>query len=73
MLSKILQILLLKIGKIAVRKLIIDKITGGFTSFLGNLVAERGGTVTANKPYIVGELVQNYLYQTKQEQCTKRN
>jgi len=42
--------------RIAVRKLIIDKITGGFTSFLGNLgFAERGGTVTANKPYIVGE------------------
>ncbi len=42
--------------RIAIRKLIIDKITGGFTSFLGNLgFAERGGTVTANKPYIVGE------------------
>ena len=28
----------------------------GFTSFLGNLgFAERGGTVTANRPYIVGE------------------
>ena len=42
--------------RIAVKKLIIDKITGGFTSFLGNLgFAERGGTVTANRPYIVGE------------------
>ncbi len=42
--------------RIAIRKLILDKITGGFTSFLGNLgFAERGGTVTANKPYIVGE------------------
>ena len=42
--------------RIAIRKLIIDKITGGFTSFLGNLgFKERGGTVTANKPYIVGE------------------
>ena len=42
--------------RIAIRKLIIDKITGGFTSFLGNLgFAERGGTVTANRPYLVGE------------------
>ena len=41
--------------RIAIRKLIIDKITGGFTSFLGGLGRERGGTVTANKPYIVGE------------------
>ena len=42
--------------RIAIRKLILDKITGGFTSFIGNLgFAERGGTVTANKPYIVGE------------------
>ena len=41
--------------KIIFRKLIIDKITGGFTSFLGGLGRERGGTVTANKPYIVGE------------------
>lgn len=42
--------------RIAIKKLIIDKITGGFTSFLGGLGGkERGGTVTANKPYIVGE------------------
>ncbi len=42
--------------RIAIRKLIIDKITGGFTSFLGGIGGkERGGTVTANKPYIVGE------------------
>ena len=42
--------------RIAIRKLIIDKITGGFTSFLGGLgKKERGGTVTANRPYLVGE------------------
>ena len=42
--------------RIAIRKLIIDKITGGFTSFLGNITGkERGGTVTANRPYLVGE------------------
>ncbi len=42
--------------RIAIRKLIVDKITGGFTSFLGGIGGkERGGTVTANKPYIVGE------------------
>ena len=42
--------------RIAVKKLIIDKITGGFTKFIGNITgAERGGTVTANRPYIVGE------------------
>lgn len=42
--------------RIAVKKLIIDKITGGFTKFIGNIAgAERGGTVTANRPYIVGE------------------
>ena len=42
--------------RIAIRKLIIDKITGGFTSFLGGLGGkERGGTVTANRPYLVGE------------------
>ena len=42
--------------RIAVKKLIIDKITGGFTSFLGGLGGkQRGGTVTANRPYIVGE------------------
>jgi len=41
--------------RIAVKKLIIDKITGGFTTFFGGLGKERGGTVTANKPYIVGE------------------
>ena len=45
--------------RIAIKKLIIDKITGGFTSFLGGLGgvkgAERGGTVTANRPYLVGE------------------
>ena len=42
--------------RIAVKKLIIDKITGGFTSFLGGLgKKERGGTVTANRPYLVGE------------------
>ncbi len=42
--------------RIAVRKLIIDKITGGFTSFLGNITGkQKGGTVTANRPYLVGE------------------
>ena len=42
--------------RIAIRKLIIDKITGGFTSFLGGIGGkERGGTVTANRPYLVGE------------------
>jgi hypothetical protein len=44
--------------RIAVKKLIIDKITGGFTSFLDVLSPkkkERGGTVTANRPYLVGE------------------
>ena len=42
--------------RIAIRKLIIDKITGGFTSFHGGLgKKERGGTVTANRPYLVGE------------------
>jgi len=42
--------------RIAVKKLIIDKITGGFTSFLGGFgKKERGGTVTANRPYLVGE------------------
>ena len=42
--------------RIAVQKLIIDRITGGFTSFLGNIgFAAKGGTVTGNKPYIVGE------------------
>ena len=42
--------------RIAVKKLIIDKITGGFTSFLGNITGkQKGGTVTANRPYLVGE------------------
>ena len=42
--------------RIAIRKLILDKITGGFTSFLGGIGGkERGGTVTANRPYLVGE------------------
>jgi len=42
--------------RIAIRKFIIDKITGGFGSLFSGLVGkERGGTVTANKPYIVGE------------------
>ena len=42
--------------RIAVKKLIVDKITGGFSSFLGNIgFAAKGGTVTGNKPYIVGE------------------
>ena len=55
--------------RIAIRKLIIDKITGGFTSFLGNLgFAERGGTVTQINLTSLAKLVQNYLYQTKQEQ-----
>ena len=42
--------------RIAVQKLIIEKITSGFTSFLSNLgFRQKGGTVTANRPYIVGE------------------
>jgi len=42
--------------RIAIRKLIIDQITGGFTSFLGNITGkQKGGTVTANRPYLVGE------------------
>ena len=42
--------------RIAIKKFIIDKITGGFSSFLGGLgKRERGGTVTANRPYLVGE------------------
>ena len=43
--------------RIAIRKLIIDKITGGFGSFLEGFGGkkERGGTVTANRPYLVGE------------------
>jgi len=42
--------------RIAVQKLIIDKLTGGFTSFLGGLTGKaKGGTVTGNTPYIVGE------------------
>jgi len=42
--------------RIAIRKFIIDKITGGFGSlFTGFVGKERGGTVTANKPYLVGE------------------
>ncbi len=42
--------------RIAIRKLIIDKITGGFGSFLGGLgKREKGGTVTSNRPYLVGE------------------
>tara|TARA_R110002012_G_scaffold104733_2_gene245386 strand:+ start:2811 stop:4517 length:1707 start_codon:yes stop_codon:yes gene_type:complete len=41
--------------RIAVQKLIIDRITGGFTSFFGDMFKASGGTVTGNKPYIVGE------------------
>jgi len=42
--------------RIAIQKLIIDKLTGGFTSFIGNIGGKAsGGTVTGNKPYIVGE------------------
>tara|TARA_A100001201_G_scaffold572_2_gene1519 strand:- start:54 stop:1793 length:1740 start_codon:yes stop_codon:yes gene_type:complete len=45
--------------RIAVKKLVVDRITGGLTTFLGGLGgikgAERGGTVTANRPYLVGE------------------
>ena len=42
--------------RIAIRKLIIDRITGGFgTLFSGLIGKERGGTVTANRPYLVGE------------------
>ena len=42
--------------RIAIRKFIIDKITGGFGSLFSGLVGkERGGTVTANRPYLVGE------------------
>jgi len=43
--------------RIAIRKLIIDKITGGFGSFLEGFGGkrEKGGTVTSNRPYLVGE------------------
>lgn len=43
--------------RIAVQKLIVDKLTGGFTSFLGGFGGKKakGGTVTGNKPYLVGE------------------
>ena len=47
-----------ELGKIIARALVLNILTGGKAkafSDLGSLFRERGGTVSANKPYIVGE------------------
>lgn len=52
------NLFLSELGKIIARALVLNILTGGKAkafSDLGSLFRERGGTVSANKPYIVGE------------------
>ena len=52
------NLFLAELGKIIARALVLNILTGGKAkafSDLGSLFRERGGTVSANKPYIVGE------------------
>ena len=57
-LKDFVNLFLSELGKIIARALVLNILTGGKAkafSDLGSLFKERGGTVSANKPYIVGE------------------